>query len=67
MVMEWRKRRQAEGILVAKKLGKYRGRLPGTTKGQPGRARELREHGLKLLEIATAMGVSKSTVIRYLR
>ncbi len=67
MEMEWRRRRQAEGILVAKKLGKYRGRLPGTTKAQPRRARQLRERGLKLLEIATAMGVSKSTVIRYLR
>lgn len=67
MEMEWRKRRQAEGIVVAKKLGKHRGRLPGTTKAQPRRAQELRERGLKLLEIATAMGVNKSTVIRHLR
>lgn len=39
---------------------------PGTTKGEPDRAEELRAKGLKVSEIARAMGTSKRTVQRYL-
>ena len=41
--------------------GGYRGRQRGTTKAQPRRARELRGRGLKVQEIATALGVSRRT------
>ena len=58
--------RQAAGISVAKKRGVYEGRKAGTTKGEPARAVELREKGLKIGEIARSMGVSQSTVKRYL-
>jgi predicted transposase YdaD len=51
---------------VAKRKGVYRGRKKGTTKGEPERARELRAKGLKVSEIAQAMGTSKRTVQRYL-
>ncbi|MGK0184621.1 MAG: DNA invertase Pin-like site-specific DNA recombinase [Verrucomicrobiales bacterium] len=40
--------RQASGIAVAKKRGVYEGRKAGTTKGEPKRAAELREKGLKI-------------------
>jgi DNA invertase Pin-like site-specific DNA recombinase len=63
---EYRRDRQAAGIAVAKRRGVYRGRPPGTTKGQPARARELRAKGLAAAAIATALGVSPRTVFRYL-
>jgi DNA invertase Pin-like site-specific DNA recombinase len=64
---EYRKERQVAGIAVAKRNGVYRGRQPGTTKGQPDRARDLRDKGLTAPEIAQAMGVSARTVFRYLQ
>jgi len=51
---------------VAKRLGIYQGRKRGATKAKPARARELQQAGLRPLEIATALGVSKRTVFRYL-
>jgi DNA invertase Pin-like site-specific DNA recombinase len=69
---EWRKRRERQtlGIELAKAAGVYTGRKPGALKGGdskgPGRAVELRAKGLKMAEIATALGVSVSTVGRYL-
>ena len=63
---EYRRERQAAGIEVAKKRGIYRGRKPGTTKGKPERARELKAKGLTPAEIATALGVSERTIFRYL-
>ncbi len=67
MEQETRRERQAAGIAVAKKQGKYRGRKPGTTKAKPQRAVKLREKGLTAEEIATSLGVSRNTVFRYLR
>jgi DNA invertase Pin-like site-specific DNA recombinase len=64
---EYRRDRQAAGIAVAKRDGVYRGRQPGTTKGQPNRARELQAKGLTAPEIAQALGVSPRTVFRYLQ
>lgn len=65
--LEYRQERQAAGIAVAKKKGVYKGRKPGTFKAKPRRAAELRDKGLKIAEIATALGTSERTVQRYLR
>lgn len=62
---EYRKERQQAGIAVAKKNNIYKGRKPGTTKGKPERAKELKAKGLAPGEIATALGVSERTVFRY--
>ncbi|MEQ8788902.1 MAG: recombinase family protein [Pirellulaceae bacterium] len=66
MEQEVRRERQAAGIEVAKAEGKYTGRKAGTTTGDPARARELLDKGLNHSEIATALGVSRRTVLRYL-
>jgi len=63
---EYRRERQAAGIAVAKRNGVYRGRLKGTTKAQPTRAKALRDRGLTVSEIGQALGVSLRTVFRYL-
>jgi DNA invertase Pin-like site-specific DNA recombinase len=63
---EYRCERQAAGIAVAKAQGVYHGRQKGTTKAQPQRAATLRQWGLTVMEIATALGVSERTVFRYL-
>jgi DNA invertase Pin-like site-specific DNA recombinase len=63
---EYRRERQADGIVVAKARGVYRGRQKGTTKATPQRAQTLRQRGLTVLEMATALGVSERTVFRYL-
>lgn len=65
--LEFRQERQAAGIEVAKKRGKYNGRQVGTYKVNPERAKELRSRGLKIDEIATALGTSRRTVLRYLK
>lgn len=61
------KERQAAGIKVAKANGKYKGRKPGSKKGNPDRARALRAKGLTDREIATALNISIPTVYRYLK
>lgn len=63
---EYRRERQGAGIAVAKQRGVYRGRQPGTTKAMPSRAKELRDRGLTVPEIASALGVSRRTAFRYL-
>ena len=63
---EYRRERQAAGVAEAKGRGVYRGRQRGTTKAPPHRARELRCRGLTVQEIATALGVSRRTALRYL-
>jgi len=67
MEQETRRERQAAGIAVAKRIGKYRGRKPGTTKAKPARALKLREKGLSAEEIANSLGVSRNTVFVYFR
>jgi DNA invertase Pin-like site-specific DNA recombinase len=67
MEQETRRERQAAGIAVAKKAGKYRGRKVGTTKAKPERALKLRGKGLSVNEIAKSLGVSRNTVFVYLR
>lgn len=66
MEQETRRERQAAGIAAAKERGTYAGRKAGTTKGKPDRAKKLAERGLTHQEIATALGISRRTVIRYL-
>jgi DNA invertase Pin-like site-specific DNA recombinase len=67
MEQETRRERQAAGIAVAKKAGKYRGRKVGTTKAMPERALTLRDSGLSAEEIAKSLGVSRNTVFVYFR
>jgi len=59
--------RHAAGIEVAKRKGIYKGRRQGTTKADPTRAKQLRERGLTVAEIATVLGTNKRTVQRYLK
>jgi len=65
--LDYRRERQMAGIEVAKKKGVFKGRKRGTTKAEPNRAQQLRARGLKVEEIAQALGTSKRTVLRYLR
>jgi DNA invertase Pin-like site-specific DNA recombinase len=67
MEQEIRRERQLAGIIAAKENGVYLGRKKGTYKEKPNRALELRNNGLKDSEIATSLGVSRSTVQRYLK
>lgn len=57
MEQKTRRERQAAGIAVAKRLGKYQGRRKGTSKAKPDRARKLRERGLTVAEIGASLGV----------
>jgi DNA invertase Pin-like site-specific DNA recombinase len=63
---EYRWERQAAGIAVAKRQGRYRGRVKGTTKAQPARARILSARGFTVAEIRQALQISTRTVYRYL-
>ena len=64
--LEYRRERQAAGIKVARERGVYPGRARGSTKAKPQRARELRDRGLTVSEIAKSLGTSERTVFRYL-
>ena len=64
--LEFRADRQRAGIALAKRKGVYKGRQPGTTKGDPDRARTLHVRGNDVAEIARALGTSERTVRRYL-
>lgn len=63
---EYRRERQAAGIAVAKTRGVYQGRQRDTTKTRPTRAKELRNRGLTVPEIANALAISRRTAFRYL-
>jgi DNA invertase Pin-like site-specific DNA recombinase len=63
---EYRRERQAAGIVVAKQNRVYRGRQRGATKANPARAQALRAHGLTIPEIALSLGLSPRTTFRYL-
>jgi DNA invertase Pin-like site-specific DNA recombinase len=67
MEQETRRERQAAGIAVAKRNGKYKGRKEGTTKSSPARALELKQRGLSIEEICTCLGIGRNTAFRYLR
>ena len=69
METETRRERQAAGIAAAKERHIYKGRKKGALKlsGGPARATQLRSQGLTHAEIAQALGVSLSSVHRYLR
>jgi len=66
MEQETRRERQAIGIKNAKARGQYLGRKAGTTKARPERAQKLRERGLTVEEIASALQVSRRTAFNYL-
>jgi len=66
MEWEYRKERQEAGIVVAKRNGVYKGRKPGTLKGNPERVKELAAKGLKPAEIVEATGLSRRTVYNYI-
>jgi DNA invertase Pin-like site-specific DNA recombinase len=63
---EYRQERQAAGIAVAKRKGRYHGRRKGTTKAQPARAWLLYDRGFTVVEIMQALQISRRTVYRYL-
>ena len=69
MEQETRRERQAAGIAAAKERGAYTGRPRGATKAgvDTTRVAELRQKGATQVEIAQAMGVSVSSVRRYLK
>ena len=61
---EYRRERQAAGIAVAKRQGRNRGRVIGTTKAQPARARMLSVREFTVAEIRQALQISPRTVYR---
>jgi DNA invertase Pin-like site-specific DNA recombinase len=69
MEQETRRERQAAGIAVAKERGVYKGRQKGARKAgvDLSKVKSLREKGCTHEEISQAMGVSISSVRRYLR
>ncbi len=63
------KQRQTAGIEAAKERGVYKGRKPGAIKAGVNlkKVMKLREKGMTQEEIAREMGISVSSVARYLR
>ncbi|WP_282096707.1 recombinase family protein [Epibacterium ulvae] len=58
--------RQREGIAKAKAAGKYRGRAPLPVE-KVERARSLKAQGVKVADIATQLGLGRSTLYRVLK
>ena len=69
MEQETRRERQAAGIAAAKERGVYTGRQKGAVKAgvDPAKAVSLRQRGWTQEEIAKSLGVSVSSVRRYLK
>jgi len=65
MEQETRRERQAAGIAIAKKKGKYKGRKPGTTKMDPRVVYRMRKSGLTYKRIMEKTGLSRRTAARY--
>jgi DNA invertase Pin-like site-specific DNA recombinase len=57
--------RQREGIAKAKTEGRYRGRKP-TAIAKAGKVRQLKEDGVRPVEIARQLGISRASVYRCL-
>ncbi len=67
METEVRRERQRAGIDAARERGGvYLGRKPGSFKAKPARAKQLRQQGLTIGEVAQAMAISRRTTQRYL-
>ena len=60
------KRRQAEGIALAKERGAYKGRQRSVTEEQIATIRSLIDQGVPLTVAARKVGVSRSTVYKYM-
>lgn len=60
---EMLKERQAEGIEIAKREGKYTGRQP-TARKQEAEIKRLLAEGMSKLEVAKTLGIGKSSVYR---
>lgn len=58
--------RQREGIAVAKRAGKYKGRAP-TARRQEGQVRALKAAGLGATEIALQLDIGRASVYRILK
>lgn len=69
MEQETRRERQKAGIEVAKENGKYKGRPKGATSKKNNKSRifELLDSGLKVAEVATALGITRVTVYRAIK
>jgi DNA invertase Pin-like site-specific DNA recombinase len=61
------KERQAEGIAIAKKAGKYRGRSKCLTEEQVNEMKRLVADRYKKTDIAKQFGISRDTLYRYIK
>src|SRR5258707_2864711 len=57
--------RQREGIAIAKREGKYRGRKPSLTTARPAEVRRRVADGDSKAELAREFGISRDTLYRY--
>ena len=62
-----RRERTRIGLQAARDRGALGGRPAGSTKAKPDRAKKLADKGLSVPKIVASMGVSRSTVYRYLQ
>lgn len=65
--MERRKQRQMEGIAIAKKNGKYKGRKSIISTALIKSVENMRKNGLTVKQIALANGVGKTTIYKVLK
>jgi len=59
--------RQREGIAIAKRAGKYRGRKPSMNLEQVAAAKEKLRLGIPHAKVAREYGVSRQTLYAYLK